>query len=119
MLIEQLEYRHAAHEFDRLAIVAEPRMLGVLRQKLSPKLSVAVIKGSFKGLDKAVPRRVAQGDRRSRRRWSRSIARHREGSDLRYRSIAQHRRLGWCPNCPARSRRLSLSMPKLLLVTAP
>lgn len=55
MLIEQLEHRHAAHEFDRLAIVAEPRMLGVLRQKLSPKLSVAVIKEVSKDWTKLSP----------------------------------------------------------------
>ncbi|TIP03664.1 MAG: host attachment protein [Mesorhizobium sp.] len=55
MLIEQLERRHAAHEFDRLAIVAEPRMLGLLRQKLSPKLSVAVIKEVSKDWTKLSP----------------------------------------------------------------
>lgn len=55
MLIEQLERRHAAHEFDGLAIVAEPRMLGLLRQKLSPKLSGAVIKEVSKDWTKLSP----------------------------------------------------------------
>lgn len=38
MLLEQLEQRHAAHEFDRLVIVAEKRMLGVIRRELPPAL---------------------------------------------------------------------------------
>lgn len=55
MLVEQLERHHAAREYDRLAIVAEPRMLGLLRQKLSPKLSGAVIKEVPKDWTKLSP----------------------------------------------------------------
>lgn len=52
VLIKQLECRQAAHEFDRLAILAEPRMLGLLRQKLSPTLRRMVIKEVPKDLTK-------------------------------------------------------------------
>src|SRR5690606_23382694 len=52
MLLDELERRHAADEFGRLAIVAEPRMLGTLRQKLPAALRQAVVKEVPKDLTK-------------------------------------------------------------------
>ncbi|MFU0504662.1 host attachment protein [Pseudaminobacter sp. NGMCC 1.201702] len=54
-LVAELEQRFLAHEFQRLAIVAEPRMLGVLRRKLSPTLQPTVVVEVAKDLTK-VPR---------------------------------------------------------------
>lgn len=51
-LLEELAQRHAAGEFERLVIVAEPRMLGVIRQKLSPTLHQTVIAEIAKDLTK-------------------------------------------------------------------
>lgn len=42
-LLDELERRLAAHEFEELTIVAEPRMLGVLREKISPALRRTVV----------------------------------------------------------------------------
>lgn len=54
-LLDELERRLHAREFERLAIVAEPRMLGTLRQKLSPALQRVVVAEAAKDLTK-VPR---------------------------------------------------------------
>lgn len=54
-LVAELEQRFLAHEFQRLAIVAEPRMLGVLRQKFPPTLQQAIVAEVAKDLTK-VPR---------------------------------------------------------------
>jgi protein required for attachment to host cells len=42
VLADELERRRAAGEFDRIAIVAEPRMLGAIRQRLPHQLAAAV-----------------------------------------------------------------------------
>lgn len=42
-LVDELERRFAAREFQRLAVVAEPRMLGRIRQRLSPALRHAAL----------------------------------------------------------------------------
>ena len=55
MLLGELERRHAAGEFDRLGIVAEPRMLGLIRQKLSPQLGRTVVKEISKDWTKLPP----------------------------------------------------------------
>lgn len=60
MLLERLEQRHAAHEFDRLLIVAEPRMLGLIRQKVSPTLQRAVVKEVPKDWTKLPPDELRQ-----------------------------------------------------------
>jgi len=54
-LLAELERRLHAHEFDRLAIVAEPRMLGMLRKGISPALRRSVVTEVPKDLTK-VPR---------------------------------------------------------------
>jgi protein required for attachment to host cells len=51
-IVDDLDRRLRAHEFDRLSIVAEPRMLGTLRQKLSPALRQAVVAEVAKDLTK-------------------------------------------------------------------
>jgi protein required for attachment to host cells len=53
MLLGELERHHAAHEFDRLAIIAEPRMLGTIRQKLSPALRRTIVGEVAKDLTKS------------------------------------------------------------------
>lgn len=55
-LIEELERRFEANEFERLAIVAEHRLLGVLRKKLPPALRQAIVAEVAKDLTK-LPRR--------------------------------------------------------------
>lgn len=52
MLVDELERRLRAHEFEKLSIVAEPRMLGMLRQKLSPALRQTVVAEVAKDLTK-------------------------------------------------------------------
>lgn len=59
-LAQELERRHAAGEFDLLAIVAEPRMLGTLRRKLSPALRAAVVKEVPKDLTKLPERELRE-----------------------------------------------------------
>ncbi len=54
-LLEELERRLVDGEFERLAIVAEPRMLGALRQKLSPALRQTIVAEVAKDLTK-IPR---------------------------------------------------------------
>ncbi|BBD38301.1 hypothetical protein Amn_31810 [Aminobacter sp. Y103A] len=51
-LIEELGRRYADHEFDHLAIVAEPRMLGALRQNLPGVLLSTLVKEVAKDLTK-------------------------------------------------------------------
>lgn len=51
-LIEELARRYADHEFNHLAIVAEPRMLGTLRQKLPEVLVPTLVKEVPKDLTK-------------------------------------------------------------------
>ena len=41
--VNALEQHHAAGDFARLAIVAEPKMLGILRKQLPPSLRDLVI----------------------------------------------------------------------------
>lgn len=43
LLLEELEHRLSAGEFDQLTIVAEPRMLGNLRHAISPALRRVVV----------------------------------------------------------------------------
>jgi protein required for attachment to host cells len=38
----KLRHAHAAHEFDKLAIVASPRFLGLLRERMTPALRHAI-----------------------------------------------------------------------------
>ncbi len=52
MLLEQLDRRLRNREFDRLAIIAEPRMLGVLRQRISPTLRQTIFAEVAKDLTK-------------------------------------------------------------------
>ncbi|WP_420848022.1 host attachment protein [Nitratireductor luteus] len=52
MLSEHLQDRHTAGQFDRLAIVAEPRMLGILRQLLPQTLKELVVSEIGKDLTK-------------------------------------------------------------------
>ncbi len=54
-LVGELERRLRARELERIAIVAEPRMLGMLRRKLSPTLRQTVVAEFAKDLTK-VPR---------------------------------------------------------------
>lgn len=51
-LVDALERALHAHQFDQLSIIAEPRMLGIIRQKLSPGLREAVIAEVAKDLTK-------------------------------------------------------------------
>lgn len=51
-LIEELERHYANHGFDQLVIIAEPRMLGALRQKLSGVLRPTVVKEIARDLTK-------------------------------------------------------------------
>lgn len=51
-LLEDLAQRHAAGEFEQLVIVAESRMLGLIRRKLSPALRQTVIGEIAKDLTK-------------------------------------------------------------------
>ena len=51
-LVGELERRLRAREFHRLAIIAEPRMLGTLRRKLSPALQQTVVAEFAKDLTK-------------------------------------------------------------------
>ena len=46
MLTRQLEEHRLAHAFDRLVIVAEPRMLGIIREAL-PQALEALVVGEF------------------------------------------------------------------------
>lgn len=59
-LVEELARRHAANEFERLAIVAEPRMLGTLRRKLPSALRAAVVKEVPKDLTKLPPQELRE-----------------------------------------------------------
>lgn len=59
-LLEQMEQRLAAGEFQQLAIVAEPRMLGVMRKKLSPTLRRAVVGEVAKDLTKLPERELLE-----------------------------------------------------------
>jgi protein required for attachment to host cells len=52
MLLEQLDRRLRSRQFDRLAIIAEPRMLGVLRQRISPTLRRTIFAEVAKDLTK-------------------------------------------------------------------
>ncbi len=52
LLLEELEHRLSAGEFDQLTIVAEPRMLGNLRHKISPALRHVVVAEFAKDLTK-------------------------------------------------------------------
>lgn len=52
MLSKHLQDRHAAGEFDRLAVVAEPRMLGIVRQTLPAALREVVVSEIGKDLTK-------------------------------------------------------------------
>ncbi|WEX10810.1 host attachment protein [Chelativorans sp. AA-79] len=52
MLSKHLQYHHAAGEFDRLAVVAEPRMLGIVRQTLPAALREVVVSEIGKDLTK-------------------------------------------------------------------
>lgn len=54
-LLEELERRLLDGDFEQLVIVAEPRMLGALRQKLSPALRRTIVAEVAKDLTK-VPR---------------------------------------------------------------
>lgn len=54
-LLAELEQHLHAHEFERLAIVAEPRMLGTLRKRMSPMLRRTIVTEVAKDLTK-VPR---------------------------------------------------------------
>lgn len=51
-LVEELERRLRAREFERLAIIGEPRMLGTLRRKFSPALEQTVVAEFTKDLTK-------------------------------------------------------------------
>lgn len=51
-LVDELERGFYAREFEQLAIVAEPRMLGTLRQKLSPALRRVLVTEVAKDLTK-------------------------------------------------------------------
>lgn len=51
-LLAELERRHAGHEFESLAIIAEPRMLSAIRQKLSPSLRRTIVGEVAKDLTK-------------------------------------------------------------------
>lgn len=55
MLIERLEELRDAHAFDRLVIVAEPHMLGVLRETLPPPLKALVVGEVDKDLSRLPP----------------------------------------------------------------
>lgn len=55
-LVDELERRFYDREFEQLAIVAEPRMLGTLRQKLSPALRQVLVTEVAKDLTK-LPRK--------------------------------------------------------------
>jgi protein required for attachment to host cells len=52
VLAGQLEHRLAAGEFDRIVIVAEPRMLGAIRRKLPQQLAATVAAEVAKDLTK-------------------------------------------------------------------
>lgn len=51
-LIAELEQHLAAGQFDRLAIIAEPRMLGLIRDRISKQLQAVVIAEIDKDLTK-------------------------------------------------------------------
>ncbi|MGV6871878.1 host attachment protein [Pseudochelatococcus sp. B33] len=51
-LLKELERRHASGEFDRLAIIAEPRLLGVIRRILPSTLRGTIVKEVAKDLTK-------------------------------------------------------------------
>ncbi|MEW9612856.1 host attachment protein [Shinella sp. S4-D37] len=46
---------YTAQEFDRIVVVAEPRMLGAIRLRLTPTLRRAVVKEIAKDLTKLPP----------------------------------------------------------------
>lgn len=52
LLVARLEHARLSHEFDRLAIVAEPRMLGVIRSHMPHQLGATVIAEVHKDLTK-------------------------------------------------------------------
>ncbi|QFP64516.1 host attachment protein [Brucella anthropi] len=52
ILIKELERRFSEHEFVRLTVIAEPRMLGSLRQRMTPDLKQAVVAEIAKDLTK-------------------------------------------------------------------
>lgn len=51
-LVDELSRRHAAGEFDALAIIAEPRMLGMIRSRLSGPIGECVAGELAKDLTK-------------------------------------------------------------------
>lgn len=51
-LLAELERHQAAGQFDRLAIIAEPRMLGLIRDRISKQLQALVIAEIDKDLTK-------------------------------------------------------------------
>ncbi|MFD2252591.1 protein required for attachment to host cells [Pseudochelatococcus lubricantis] len=59
-LLEELERRHAAHEFDKLAIIAEPRLLGVIRRILPAALRETVVNEISKDLTKLPNRELRE-----------------------------------------------------------
>ena len=52
ILIEELERSFSEHEFARLTVIAEPRMLGSLRHRMTPDLKQAVVAEIAKDLTK-------------------------------------------------------------------
>ncbi|WP_163268944.1 host attachment protein [Chelativorans alearense] len=58
MLIRRLEKLRIAHAFDRLVIVAEPQMLGILREALPQALKALVVGEVDKDLSRLPPREL-------------------------------------------------------------
>jgi protein required for attachment to host cells len=57
-LVSQLVQHHAAGDFDRLAVVAEPRMLGHIRQKLPASIGQLIVGEAAKDLTKLPTRKL-------------------------------------------------------------
>ncbi|MCJ8025194.1 host attachment protein [Shinella yambaruensis] len=55
MMLDTLMRAYGAQEFDRVVVVAEPRMLGAIRLRLPPMLRRAVVKEIAKDLTKLPP----------------------------------------------------------------
>jgi protein required for attachment to host cells len=54
----KLRHAHAAHEFDRLAIIAAPRFLGLLRERMGPAVTRSITGTLDKDLAMLAPEEI-------------------------------------------------------------
>ncbi|HVL36374.1 MAG TPA: host attachment protein [Burkholderiales bacterium] len=57
-IVQRLEAARAGHEFERLAIVAAPELLGLLRDKLTPGLRALVVHEADKNITRLDPKDI-------------------------------------------------------------